>query len=83
MLLLDGSETQTCSLHAAIAWREGKRWGCVLCWILGKLVETDHCAKQLEPYTEQQPAMLRAGALILMVCGLLYAAVYLLVVAVF
>jgi hypothetical protein len=47
--LFNGSQTETVSHHAARAWRDGKKWGCVVCRFLSIVVERNHCAKQLDP----------------------------------
>lgn len=41
---LNGSEDETISSRAAGARDAGKRWGCVLCRVLGWL-DKDHCDK--------------------------------------
>lgn len=46
-LYFDGRANQTLSLHAALAEKKGKRWGCILCNILNVLVEKDHCLNTL------------------------------------
>lgn len=46
-IYFDGRANQTLSLHAALAAKKGKRWGCILCKILNILVEKDHCLNTL------------------------------------
>ena len=48
-----GKIGETVSLHAAQDARDGKRLGCVVCAILGALVEKDQCAKTLDPTTQE------------------------------
>ena len=42
--LLGGDPGDTISYNTAVARRRGKRWGCVLCAILDRIV-TDHCER--------------------------------------
>ena len=42
-----GHEDETLSSRAGKAAREGKRWACVLCRMLGRL-DPDHCEKSIE-----------------------------------
>ena len=59
-----GKIGETVSLHAAQDARDGKRLGCVVCAILGALVEKDHCAKTLDPNTQEAAgAAIRAAIL--------------------
>lgn len=44
---LNGDVRHTISYRAAVAEKEGRRWGCVLCRMLDKL-DRDHCSKSLE-----------------------------------
>lgn len=39
---------ETMSYQFAAAARDGKRWGCVGCWLLARVVEPDHCGKTLQ-----------------------------------
>lgn len=64
VLLFNGDDTATVSLHAALAERQGKRWGCVVCRVLSELVQRDHCAITLDPNSEASTgAAIRAGLL--------------------
>ncbi|HYD43665.1 MAG TPA: hypothetical protein VEA79_00210 [Phenylobacterium sp.] len=45
--LLLGLPDETISSRAAKAARRGKRWGCVLCWLLDK-IDRDHCERVIE-----------------------------------
>lgn len=64
VVLFNGDDTWTVSLHAAVARRQGKRWGCWACAVLGVLVQRDHCAVTLDPALQETTgAALRAGAL--------------------
>ncbi len=47
VVLFDGAYNQTLSVHAAIAARQHKRWGCILCKMLSWMVQKDHCEKTL------------------------------------
>lgn len=42
--LIGGSIGETVTKHAARSMREGKRWGCVLCWLLDK-IDKGHCRR--------------------------------------
>lgn len=42
---LNGVVNVTISARAAHARRRGRRWGCMLCWLLDK-VNTGHCERQ-------------------------------------
>lgn len=46
---LGGVPNETISTRFARARAAGKRWGCIGCAILGRLVEPDHCDKVLAP----------------------------------
>lgn len=43
-----GSEDETISSLAGKARRRGRRWGCLLCWLLDK-VDPGHCDRNIEP----------------------------------
>ena len=45
--LFGGDEDETISSRAEKARRKGKRWGCVLCWVLDWL-DKDHCKNSIE-----------------------------------
>ena len=47
VVAFDGKYNQTLSVHAAIAARQHKRWGCILCKMLSWMVQKDHCEKTL------------------------------------
>lgn len=64
---LDGDAGQTLSLRAALAARSGERWACVLCRVLGWLVQRRHCEKQLMHEPMNPLNYVRAAACI-MVC---------------
>lgn len=42
--LIGGEPGETLTQHAARSMRKGKRWGCVLCWLLDK-IDTGHCRR--------------------------------------
>jgi len=66
---------ETVSLQAARAHVAGRRWGCVLCWVLDRLVEREHCAMALAPdMPTARPAAYRAGALLMVLGVALWAA---------
>lgn len=46
--LAGGDEDETISSRAAKAARQRRRWGCLLCWLLG-LIDPGHCEKSIEP----------------------------------
>lgn len=46
VVFYDGQQGETISQHAA---RDHKWTGCVLCWLLGILIERNHCAKTIDP----------------------------------
>lgn len=61
-----GKEGVTVSTHAALDRNAGNRTGCVVCAILGALVERNHCTKTLDPTSvESTGAAIRAGLLML------------------
>ena len=65
VLLLDGSDTETVSRHAAEAEVAGKRWGCVVCDVLSVLVQKHHCQLTLDPAVQEaRGAAIRAGLVI-------------------
>lgn len=47
VVAFDGKYNQTLSVHAALAARKGKKWGCILCKMLSWMVQKDHCEKTL------------------------------------
>ena len=58
---------QTVSQMAALAARDDKKWGCVLCSILSRMIEPDHCEQSLNgDQPTSQPAALRSGILLLL-----------------
>ena len=42
-----GPQDSTISMQAAIAERDGRRWGCVLCWWLHQTLRQRHCERTL------------------------------------
>ena len=70
VLFLDGAPGETVSVHAARA--RPARWARVLCWILGVLVQRNHCDLALTSAPTPKGAAIRAGALILAVLGVLW-----------
>lgn len=54
-LLLGGTPNQTVSINAAIARRDGKVWGCILCRWFDWTIEVAHCDKALND-TDTSPA---------------------------
>lgn len=70
-VVFDGSDTETVSHHTAIAAQEGKAWGCVGCWLLGVLVQKNHCGLTLDPsIPETTSGALRAGLVMAAATGL-------------
>lgn len=65
---------ETMSHQFAVANDAKLRWGCIGCWLLGKLVEKDHCAKTLQ--ADGPPtaviASYRAGALLFLLALLMW-----------
>jgi len=45
-VMLGGRQNETISSRSALARKEGRVWGCLLCKFLDKL-ESDHCNKAL------------------------------------
>jgi hypothetical protein len=80
VIFFDGQPEQTISEHAAIAQREGKKWGCIMCKILSFIVEQNHCAKQFTdkptPALAAFRAMLAMSVLVLPLFGLYQLAVW-------
>jgi hypothetical protein len=73
VVLFDGDDTWTVSLHAAVADQAGERWGCIVCWILATLVQRNHCALTLDPTTvETAGAAVRAGLVMILVIGAIW-----------
>jgi hypothetical protein len=70
--LTGGDCDQTVSLRCAVAWRAGKSWGCVMCWLLDTFVQHDHCAHQFDDTPADVPTFLRAGMAFFFVLGTLY-----------
>ena len=66
VLLFDGADTETVSLHAAEAEEKNARWACWTCWVLGVLVQRHHCAITLDPNAQEtRGAAIRAGLVML------------------
>jgi hypothetical protein len=61
-VLTGGAVGQTVSLRAAIAQRDGQRWGCWLCWILARVVQPNHCHLQFTDAVETGAVYARAMA---------------------
>lgn len=62
-----GSANQTVSQHAAYEMMDGKRTGCLVCWLLSVLVQKDHCWLTLDPdETEAPAASVRAAVLMIL-----------------
>jgi hypothetical protein len=61
VVFLGGALGQTVSLHAALANRDGKPWGCVFCRFLSVVVQRDHCADQFLAGPTPGGAYVRAG----------------------
>lgn len=64
VLILNGDPGDTMSDHAAVAQRDGKRWGCWFCDFLSVTVETQHCPKTLAGENMTRLAALKAGAML-------------------
>lgn len=72
VLLFGGTAEQTVSISAAIARRDGKVWGCVLCRWLAWTVERGHCDKALNDQDTEPAAGIRAFIQLIIVSGLVY-----------
>lgn len=72
VLLLGGTSEQTVSISAAIARRDGKAWGCILCRWLSWTVERGHCEKALNDIDTEPAAGIRAFVQLIIVSGLVY-----------
>lgn len=44
----NGRVDQSISQRAAIAMNAGRRWGCILCWVLDH-IQKNHCEDSLKP----------------------------------
>lgn len=68
VLLFNGEDTMTVSMHAAEAEVAGATWGCWTCFVLNWLVQRHHCALTLDPNTKEAAgAAIRAG--LVMIAG--------------
>lgn len=68
MLLPDAQPNQTMSVNASLH-EQSTRWGCVLCRLLGVIVQRHHCAKVRRAAPMPVLADLRAiGAMLCLVC---------------
>jgi hypothetical protein len=62
---------QTISVHAALDRRKGKRVGCILCAILGVLVQPRHCDQALTQAPMPAGAAVRAALLLAAIWSLI------------
>jgi hypothetical protein len=69
-VLTGGPGGMTISLRVARARLAGSRPACIVCQALSRLVEKDHCAKQLAGQSATPDAALRAGLCIALAFGL-------------
>ena len=60
VLLLNGDPHDTISDHAAVAQRDGKRWGCLICSWLSRTIEERHCEKTLAGENLKRLAAIKA-----------------------
>jgi hypothetical protein len=60
-VLFGGALNETVSMRAAVAQKDGERWGCWLCWLLGKIVQPHHCRDQFLSAPAPALVYLRAG----------------------
>jgi hypothetical protein len=60
-VLTGGQLNQTVSLRSAIADRDGRKWGCFMCWFLNWAVQRNHCALQFSTGPTKPVVMIRAG----------------------
>lgn len=60
-VLTGGQLGQTVSYRSAVAWRAGKRWGCIMCWFLNWAVQKNHCPEQFTSDPTPNFDMMRAG----------------------
>jgi hypothetical protein len=78
-VLFGGDLGQTVSLRAAMAARDGERWGCWMCWLLGKIVQPHHCRDQFLTADTPTLVYVRAGVAFavagLALFGLIHAAI--------
>lgn len=49
-LFTGGDPGETVSSRAAKARMANKKWGCILCKILGWITQTDHCQRAYDKY---------------------------------
>jgi|WetSurMetagenome_2_1015567.scaffolds.fasta_scaffold13380_8 hypothetical protein len=67
--LIGGSPDQTVSMHCAVSWRDGRPFGCIMCWLLSVFVQRDHCAKQFDDQPTDVFSFIRAGLAFFFVLG--------------
>jgi Na+-translocating ferredoxin:NAD+ oxidoreductase RnfA subunit len=60
-----GNLNETVSHHTAVDCLAGKRVGCIVCVLLGALVERHHCAKVLDPNAQEAAGAAIRAALIM------------------
>lgn len=60
-VLTGGELGQTVSYRAAVAQRDGKRWGCIFCWFLNYAVQRNHCPLQFVKQPANLASFIRAG----------------------
>ena len=60
-VLFAGTPFQTVSYRAAVAQRDGKPWGCLMCRFLSWAVQRDHCADQFTDTEAPAIVYVRAG----------------------
>jgi len=46
-VVIGGKTDQTLSGRAGLARNNGKRWGCIVCSVLGFITRSDHCSKAI------------------------------------
>ena len=76
--IFGGLPNETMSLRAARAADRNSRPGCLVCVVLGFLIECDHCGRTLRGQDTVGGAAIKAALLILMPVAGLFAVAYLL-----
>jgi hypothetical protein len=60
-VLTGGELGETVSYRCAVAQRNGKAWGCIMCWFLNWAVQRNHCPDQFNAAPTPAFDMIRAG----------------------
>lgn len=75
-VLLGGQLDQTVSYRCAVAARNGKPFGCFMCWFLNWAVQRNHCPEQFTNDPTPNFDMVRAGLAFAFGFLVLFAVVY-------